>query len=71
MSDGTPHTSDPDALRDDASESRAARLRRFDEQTERIREHNAGRHLPPAVDRGWTRDDLYVGPEGRIRGEPS
>lgn len=41
------------------------RLRIFDQATERQIERDAARVLRPAVERGWTREDLYA--RGRSR----
>jgi len=48
-----------------APESREARLRLFDQATERHRKRLAGRTAPAPSDRGWKREDLYG--RGRTR----
>jgi AbrB family looped-hinge helix DNA binding protein len=44
---------------------RRERLRLFDQATARQRAREKGRTLPPAKNRGWTREDLYD--RGRAR----
>jgi AbrB family looped-hinge helix DNA binding protein len=41
------------------------RLRLFDEATQRAKKRAKGRKLPPATERGWSRDELYD--RGRAR----
>ena len=42
-----------------APDDRAARLRIFDQATERLRRRRSDKKAAPPSDRGWTREDLY------------